>query len=159
MPTFTNRYFASMPHDPIESNYTRQVAKAMLSKVAPTPVSDPTLLGYSVDVANCLGVSQEDIEGQEWLKILAGNGQLTGMETYAHCYAGHQFGNWAGQLGDGRAIALGEIEHEGKHWELQLKGAGPTPYSRMVDGRAVLRSSVREYLCSEAMHHLGIPTT
>lgn len=159
MPTFTNRYFASMPHDPVESNYTRQVAKAMLSKVAPTPVSDPTLLGYSVEVSNCLGVSQEDIEGQEWLKILAGNGQLTGMETYSHCYAGHQFGNWAGQLGDGRAIALGEIEHEGKHWELQLKGAGPTPYSRMGDGRAVLRSSVREYLCSEAMHHLGIPTT
>ena len=76
-----------------------------------------------------------------------------------HCYAGHQFGHWAGQLGDGRAIALGEIEHAGQYWEFQLKGAGITPYSRMGDGRAVLRSSVREYLCSEAMHHLGIPTT
>ena len=72
---------------------------------------------------------------------------------------GSSFGHWAGQLGDGRAIALGEIEHEGRYWEFQLKGAGITPYSRMGDGRAVLRSSVREYLCSEAMHHLGIPTT
>lgn len=73
---------------------------------------------------------------------------------------GHQFGNWAGQLGDGRAISLGEsVNAEGQRWELQLKGAGRTPYSRNADGRAVLRSSVREYLCSEAMHHLGIPTT
>ena len=159
MPTFTNRYFAAMPHDPIETNYTRQVSKAMLSKVVPTPVSDPKLLGYSSEVADLLGIEQGEIEGEHWLNILAGNGKLTGMETYAHCYAGHQFGNWAGQLGDGRAIALGEIEHKGKHWELQLKGAGLTPYSRMGDGRAVLRSSVREYLCSEAMHCLGIPTT
>ena len=74
-------------------------------------------------------------------------------------YSGHQFGVWAGQLGDGRAIGLGEIEHDGQRLELQLKGAGRTPYSRMGDGRAVLRSSIREYLCSEAMHHLGIPTT
>ncbi len=159
MPNFTNRYFESMPHDPIESNYTRQVAKSMLSKVTPTPVSDPKLLGYSAEVAELLGVSQDDMNGEDWLKLLSGNGSLSGMETYAHCYAGHQFGNWAGQLGDGRAIALGEIEYEGKHWEIQLKGAGITPYSRMGDGRAVLRSSVREYLCSEAMHHLGIPTT
>ena len=85
MPTFTNRYFASMPHDPIESNYTRQVAKAMLSKVAPTPVSDPKLLGYAREVSESLGISQEDIEGQNWLKVLSGNGQLIGMETYAHC--------------------------------------------------------------------------
>jgi len=159
MPTFTNRYFESMPHDPIETNYTRQVAKAMLSKVKPTPVSEPKLLGYSAEVASMLGFSQEEMEGDKWLKILSGNGTLLGMETYAHCYAGHQFGNWAGQLGDGRAIALGEIENAGRYWELQLKGAGITPYSRMGDGRAVLRSSVREYLCSEAMHHLGIPTT
>src|SRR5690606_11591809 len=75
-------------------------------------------------------------------------------------YAGHQFGNWAGQLGDGRAITLGEWENpNGNIWELQLKGAGPTAYSRRADGRAVLRSSVREYLMSEAMHYLGIPTT
>ena len=78
---------------------------------------------------------------------------------YASVYSGHQFGVWAGQLGDGRALGLGEVEHDGARHELQLKGAGRTPYSRMGDGRAVLRSSIREYLCSEAMHHLGIPTT
>jgi serine/tyrosine/threonine adenylyltransferase len=85
---------------------------------------------------------------------------LPGMSPYAACYGGHQFGNWAGQLGDGRAISLGEaIGVDGQRLELQLKGAGPTPYSRTADGRAVLRSSIREFLCSEAMHHLGIPTT
>ncbi|MGD5182302.1 protein adenylyltransferase SelO family protein, partial [Xanthomonas citri pv. citri] len=78
----------------------------------------------------------------------------------ANNYGGHQFGHWAGQLGDGRAISLGElVTPSGQHWELQLKGAGPTPYSRGADGRAVLRSSLREFLCSEAMHHLGVPTT
>jgi len=79
---------------------------------------------------------------------------------YAQCYGGHQFGMWAGQLGDGRAITLGEIlNSKSERWELQLKGAGKTPYSRFADGLAVLRSSIREFLCSEAMHHLGIPTT
>ena len=82
------------------------------------------------------------------------------MDSHAACYGGHQFGNWAGQLGDGRAIALGEvIDVNGDHQMLQLKGAGPTPYSRSADGLAVLRSSIREFLCSEAMHHLGVPTT
>ncbi len=81
------------------------------------------------------------------------------MLPHATCYGGHQFGNWAGQLGDGRAINLGEVNHAGQHWMLQLKGAGPTPFSRTADGLAVMRSSVREFLCSEAMHHLGIPTT
>jgi uncharacterized protein YdiU (UPF0061 family) len=85
---------------------------------------------------------------------------LPGMRPYAWCYGGHQFGHWAGQLGDGRAINLGEITNAaGRRWVLQLKGAGKTPYSRMADGLAVMRSSVREFLCSEAMHHLGIPTT
>ena len=81
------------------------------------------------------------------------------MQPHATCYGGHQFGNWAGQLGDGRAINLGEVNTAEGHWMLQLKGAGPTPYSRTADGLAVLRSSVREFLCSEAMHHLGVPTT
>ena len=85
---------------------------------------------------------------------------LPDMDPHAACYGGHQFGNWAGQLGDGRAINLGEIVNgQGERWVLQLKGAGPTPYSRTADGLAVLRSSVREFLCSEAMHHLGVPTT
>ncbi len=158
MPIFSNRFYAAMPKDPTTSNYVRQVPKAMLSEVTPTPVSNPKLLGVSESVAQSLGLGEE-VYGKEWLSVLSGNGALDGMKTYAHCYGGHQFGHWAGQLGDGRAIALGEIAHDGAHWELQLKGAGLTPYSRMGDGRAVLRSSVREYLCSEAMHHLGIPTT
>jgi uncharacterized protein YdiU (UPF0061 family) len=92
--------------------------------------------------------------------VLAGNRLVPGMQPYAACYGGHQFGSWAGQLGDGRAITLGEtINARGERFELQLKGAGPTPYSRTADGRAVMRSSVREFLCSEAMHHLGVPTT
>ena len=94
------------------------------------------------------------------LDVFAGNLLLPGMRPHAMCYGGHQFGHWAGQLGDGRAINLGEVpDRAGTLQMLQLKGAGPTPYSRTADGLAVLRSSVREFLCSEAMHHLGIPTT
>ena len=102
-----------------------------------------------------LGFSNQDIQSKEFLEVMTGNSIIENSKPFAMCYAGHQFGNWAGQLGDGRAINLGEI----KNWALQLKGAGPTPYSRSADGLAVLRSSVREYLCSEAMHHLGVPTT
>ena len=93
-------------------------------------------------------------------EVLGGNRVLPGMQPYAARYGGHQFGHWAGQLGDGRAITLGEVVGpDGARQDLQLKGAGPTPYSRTADGRAVLRSSVREFMCSEAMHHLGVPTT
>ena len=102
-----------------------------------------------------LGFSDEDIQSKEFLLYVTGNANIENSKPFAMCYAGHQFGNWAGQLGDGRAINLGEI----KNWALQLKGAGPTPYSRTADGLAVLRSSIREYLCSEAMHHLGVPST
>src|SRR5690606_37830328 len=117
-----------------------------------------TLLGWSDDLAQELGIAKPT--EQTDLDILGGNHVTESMYPYAACYAGHQFGNWAGQLGDGRAITLGEWEApDGKLWELQLKGAGLTPYSRRADGRAVLRSSVREYLMSEAMHYLGVPTT
>jgi uncharacterized protein YdiU (UPF0061 family) len=93
-------------------------------------------------------------------EAMGGNAVVDGMKPYAACYGGHQFGQWAGQLGDGRAITLGEVINDvGIRYELQLKGAGPTPYSRFADGRAVLRSSIREFLCSEAMHYLGVPTT
>lgn len=102
-----------------------------------------------------LGFSDRDIQSKEFLDAVTGRGLLRNSKPFAMCYAGHQFGNWAGQLGDGRAINLGEI----KDWAIQLKGAGPTPYSRAADGLAVLRSSIREYLCSEAMHHLGVPST
>ena len=102
-----------------------------------------------------LGFSDQDIQSNQFLEVMTGNSIIENSKPFAMCYAGHQFGNWAGQLGDGRAINLGEI----KNWALQLKGAGPTPYSRTADGLAVLRSSIREYLCSEAMHHLGVPST
>jgi uncharacterized protein YdiU (UPF0061 family) len=92
-------------------------------------------------------------------ETLGGGVPIPGMDPYAQRYGGHQFGNWAGQLGDGRAITLGEVESKDGVVELQLKGAGKTPYSRFADGKAVLRSSIREFLCSEAMHHLGVPTT
>jgi uncharacterized protein YdiU (UPF0061 family) len=93
-------------------------------------------------------------------EVVLGGGQVVeGMDPYAQRYGGHQFGNWAGQLGDGRAITLGEVQLQNEVLELQLKGAGSTPYSRFADGKAVLRSSIREFLCSEAMHHLGVPTT
>ena len=93
-------------------------------------------------------------------EVVLGGGQVVeGMDPYAQRYGGHQFGNWAGQLGDGRAITLGEVQLATEVLELQLKGAGSTPYSRFADGKAVLRSSIREFLCSEAMHHLGVPTT
>jgi len=117
------------------------------------------VLAGSREVAALLDLDPAAFETELFAQVFAGNQQLPGMEPYAACYGGHQFGNWAGQLGDGRAITLGELVSQHGRWELQLKGAGPTPYSRTADGRAVLRSSVREFLCSEAMFHLGIPTT
>jgi uncharacterized protein YdiU (UPF0061 family) len=111
-------------------------------------------------VAASLGLDEETCRSEDFAQVFSGNRLPAGADPFAACYGGHQFGSWAGQLGDGRAIALGEVvDREGRHQTLQLKGAGPTPYSRQADGRAVLRSSVREFLCSEAMHHLGVPTT
>lgn len=135
----------------------RQTPGVLYAKTIPTPVKAPALLAWSEDLAETLGIENP---GEEDIRILAGNLLSPSMKPYAACYAGHQFGNWAGQLGDGRAITLGEwAAANGVVHELQLKGAGPTPYSRRGDGRAVLRSSVREYLMSEAMFYLGIPTT
>ncbi len=156
---FDNRFTRELPQDPITENRTRQVPNALWSFAQPTPVKNPQMLAYSADVAAMLGLTQADMQDPELIQTLGGNGALTGMTTYATRYGGHQFGHWAGQLGDGRAILLGERMHEDKRYELQLKGAGETPYSRSADGRAVLRSSLREFLCSEAMHYLGIPTT
>lgn len=157
---FDNSFVRELPGDPEPGNQRRQVLGACYSRVAPTPVSRPRTLAYSPEVAALLGLSREACESEQFARVFAGNELLPGMEPYAACYGGHQFGAWAGQLGDGRAIVLGEVlGTDGGRWELQLKGAGATPYSRTADGRAVLRSSVREFLCSEAMHHLGVPTT
>lgn len=157
---FDNRFVAECPADEEQDNYRRQVYGACYSTVTPKPVRKPQLLAYSPDMAAQLDLSTELCESDEFAQVMAGNRLLSGMQPYAMCYGGHQFGHWAGQLGDGRAINLGEvINSQGQRWALQLKGAGPTPYSRSADGLAVLRSSVREFLCSEAMYHLGVPTT
>jgi serine/tyrosine/threonine adenylyltransferase len=157
-PAFDRRFITTLPADPNRENLVRQVRNAAFSLVAPTPVSKPTMLAWVPEVASLLGLPREPTP--EWTAALAGNRLLPGMEPYAAAYGGHQFGNWAGQLGDGRAITLGEvIAPDGARWDVQLKGPGPTPYSRRADGRAVLRSSLRELVCSEAMFHLGVPTT
>ncbi len=157
---FDNTFVRALPGDPSAVNRPRQVTGAAYSHVLPTPVAAPRLLAHAQEVATCLGIGDEEIAQPDFAEIFAGNRLLPGMTPVAACYGGHQFGNWAGQLGDGRAISLGEVVRpDGARWELQLKGAGRTPYSRTADGRAVVRSSVREFLCSEAMHHLGVPTT
>lgn len=154
---FKNEFIAAFDGDESGDLRPRQTPGVLYSRALPTPVSHPKLLAWSEELANELGIEKPD---QKDVEVLGGNRVTSSMYPYAACYAGHQFGQWAGQLGDGRAITLGEWEApNGKSWELQLKGAGPTPYSRRADGRAVLRSSVREYLMSEAMHYLGIPTT
>jgi len=157
---FDNRFVRELPGDPETGARRRQVHRALYSRVDPTPVAQPRLIAYSPEVAALLGMNESEIQSQEFAQVFAGNALIEGMEPYAANYGGHQFGQWAGQLGDGRAISLGEVlTPAGQRWELQLKGAGQTPYSRTADGRAVLRSSIREFLCSEAMHHLGVPTT
>ncbi len=159
-PVFDNRFIRELPADKESGARVRQVHGACYSRVDPTPVAAPRLLAWSREMAATLGFDEEDVRLAAFAEVFAGNRRLPGMEPYAACYGGHQFGSWAGQLGDGRAITLGEaVDARGARWELQLKGAGPTPYARRADGRAVLRSSVREFLCSEAMHHLGVPTT
>ncbi|MEO8738304.1 MAG: protein adenylyltransferase SelO [Casimicrobiaceae bacterium] len=157
---FDNAFVERLPADPEAGPRRRQVFGALYSRVDPTPVAAPRLIAYSREVATLLGIDAAEIATPEFAQVFGGNALVDGMQPYAANYGGHQFGNWAGQLGDGRAITLGEtINGAGQRWELQLKGAGLTPYSRTADGRAVLRSSIREFLCSEAMHHLGVPTT
>ena len=158
---FDNRFSTQLPADPETANTRRQVRNAAFSRVAPTAVSRPETLAVAAEVAELLGLDPHEARGAAlFAEVFSGNTVLPGSDPFAMCYGGHQFGNWAGQLGDGRAIALGEvIDRNGNHQVLQLKGAGPTPYSRTADGRAVLRSSIREFLCSEAMFHLGVPTT
>lgn len=157
---FNNRFVRDLPADSEPRNFRRQVLNACYSRVNPTPVTAPKLLGYSHEVGSLIGLTSDAFQTDDVAQIFGGNRLLPGMDPFAMCYGGHQFGSWAWQLGDGRAINLGEVlTTTGEHWMLQLKGAGPTPYSRTADGLAVLRSSLREFLCSEAMHHLGVPTT
>ena len=154
-----NTFTKELPADPNLENSRRQVFDSCFSYTTPKKTKAPKLIHSSEEMAMELGISKEETNSLEFLEVVTGNKVLENTKPYAMCYGGHQFGNWAGQLGDGRAINLTEIEHNNKLWALQLKGAGETPYSRTADGLAVLRSSVREYLCSEAMYHLGVPTT
>ena len=157
---FENSFVRELPPDPLLDNNPRQVRNASYTRVEPSPVRTPKILAWSDAAAEMLGLSPPDSLTGPVAQVLGGSRVLPGMEPYAARYGGHQFGHWAGQLGDGRAITLTEVIcPDGVRRELQLMGAGRTPYSRTADGRAVLRSSVREFLCSEAMHFLGVPTT
>lgn len=151
------KFSTQLPADPIEGNFTREVKGACFSFVETKKPSNPELLHVSQELLNELGLAIGNIDA--FTEVMSGLSKFPEFKPFAMCYGGHQFGNWAGQLGDGRAINIAEIQLDKEHLTLQLKGAGPTPYSRRADGLAVLRSSIREYLCSEAMHHLGVPTT
>lgn len=150
-------FSAELPKDPETENHTRIVERACFSAVKTRMPSAPKLLHRSNELLSEWGVEIGNEE--EFLKIMSGAKEFNNFAAYAMCYGGHQFGQWAGQLGDGRAINIAELKLNEQAITLQLKGAGPTPYSRRGDGLAVLRSSIREYLCSEAMHRLGVPTT
>ena len=157
---FDNRFTAELPADELVDGPRRQVRGALFSRVHPTPTAKAVTLAWSPEVAALVGVDAETAASDDFAAVFSGNRVPIGADPFAMVYGGHQFGNWAGQLGDGRAMAIGEVlDAHGDHQTLQLKGAGPTPYSRTADGRAVLRSSIREFLCSEAMFHLGVPTT
>ena len=154
-----NTFSTELPADKDLSNTRKQVLNACFSYVTPKKTAKPQLLHVSSAMLATIGLTKEDANSKAFLNIFTGNTVLENTHPYAMCYGGHQFGNWAGQLGDGRAINLFEINYNNQQWALQLKGAGETPFSRTADGLAVLRSSIREHLCSEAMFHLGVPTT
>ena len=145
LPAFDNSFAALPP-----SFYTR---------LSPAPLPAPYLVGVSDGVTELLGLPAAFVDSPQFAAIFAGNALLPGSEPPAAVYSGHQFGVWIGQLGDGRTHLLGGLRNAHGHWEIQLKGAGRTPYSRGANGRAVLRSSIRVFLCSKAMAGLGVPTT
>ncbi len=142
----------------------REQGDQHFSPVMAARLDQPVMVSSNAQLAKELGIDPAELDTPELLELMSGNFLTANIKPIALVYSGHQFGVWAGQLGDGRAMTLGElpvVESDGNPalWDIQLKGAGPTPYSRFADGRAVLRSSIREYLCSEAMHGLGIATT
>jgi uncharacterized protein YdiU (UPF0061 family) len=162
--SFSDPTLASLPLDSELRNYVRRnVPKVVFSQVRPTPLQKPRkLVAVSSEaLRDILDMDPDEIQTDpDFVDFISGNNVLKNSIPLAHRYGGHQFGGWAGQLGDGRAHLLGEyVNSKGDRWELQLKGSGKTPYSRFGDGRAVLRSSIREFLCAEAMYHLGVPTS
>ena len=144
---------------PFDNSYAR-LPDRFYARLAPTPVSHPTLIKINHPLARHLGLDPEALATPEGIEILAGNRVPDGADPLAMAYAGHQFGGWVPQLGDGRAILLGElIDGDGNRRDIQLKGSGQTPFSRSGDGRAWVGPVLREYILSEAMAALGIPTT
>jgi len=143
-----------------DNTYAR-LPEAFHTRVLPTPLKrEPYLVSFNAAAAELIDLDPTEAARPEFIEYFSGAKTLPGAEPLAMLYAGHQFGQYVPQLGDGRAILLGEVRNRsGEQWDVQLKGAGPTAFSRGFDGRAVLRSTIREYLCSEALHHLGIPTT
>jgi len=151
------QYSKALPADVLSANVTRQVFKSCYSEV--NPIKQPAAEFVHISEVFVKELSLSNSEIYSCIGVFSGSENVNGFKPYAMCYGGHQFGHWAGQLGDGRAINIAEADIANQNWIFQLKGAGPTPYSRGGDGLAVLRSSIREYLCSEAMHYLGVPTT
>ncbi|MCV2421510.1 protein adenylyltransferase SelO [Paucibacter sp. DJ2R-2] len=158
---FSANQAGRVPPPEVWLNRFAALGPAFHTELPPQGLPQPVWVAQSTASAAELGWPEDWWQREDWnaLEVLSGNAAWPGMRTLASVYSGHQFGVWAGQLGDGRAHLLGEIATPGGSLELQLKGAGLTPYSRRGDGRAVLRSSIREFLCSEAMHALGIPST
>lgn len=153
-----NAFTSTLPADPVDENYRRQVSQVAYSFVQPEHFINSEVR-HTSSLTEELGWDPIYMDSKEFKAVFGSKQIIENSKPYAMAYAGHQFGNWAGQLGDGRAINLFQLETDIGLQTFQLKGAGPTPYSRNGDGYAVLRSSIREYLCAEAMHHLGIPTT
>nr|WP_090219960.1 YdiU family protein [Litoreibacter janthinus] len=142
-----------------DNSYAR-LPDRFYTKLPPTPVANPSLIGLNHTLADQMGLDVAWLRSDDGLAMLAGNAMPNGADPLAQAYAGHQFGGWSPQLGDGRANVLGEVVGpDGGRWDIQLKGSGPTPYSRMGDGRAGLGPVMREYIVSEAMHAFGVPTT
>ena len=151
-----------MPHTLNDLSFTNQFATlgdAFFQRVLPTPLEKPFLVHTNQQAAALIGLSTKGLHEADFLDYFSGAKTFANGDPLAMLYSGHQFGQYVPQLGDGRAVMLGEVITDTGGWELQLKGSGQTAYSRNADGRAVLRSTIREYLCSEAMHGLGIPTT
>ena len=143
----------------LDNTYAR-LPEAFYARVSPTPLPDPYGVSFNTAAAALIDLDPSVAERPEWVQLFSGNQSLPGTDPLAMLYAGHQFGHFVPQLGDGRAILLGEVRNgAGETWDLHLKGSGQTAFSRGFDGRSVLRSAIRKYLCSEAMHGLGIPTT
>ncbi len=148
-----------LDHLAFDNTYAR-LGEPFGTRVMPTPLPDPMLVHFNSDAAALIDLDPAVGATPEFLAFASGGTVIPGSDPVAMRYAGHQFGTLVPQLGDGRALLLGEVvNHAGERWDLHLKGSGPTPFSRGFDGRSVLRSAIREYLCGEALHALGVPTT